>query len=357
MSLATSWNPGRSVGLLTLAALAAACGDLPPTEEVQTGFRGTGMALVYDAGEHEAAVEAAAAALPAVAAAPAPGAPAPDTTWQNVQVLNDLSAEEFVWLMTAMTQWVSPEQGCVYCHVQAEDGSINMVSDDNYAKIVSRRMIQMVRHINADWTSHVRDTGVNCYTCHRGQPVPEGTWYYTGPNQGLRHYVDREDVRVQDLVALAVNSDNRASLKQTEYTYALMISMSKSLGVNCTFCHNTGRFGKWEDNPPQRVTALRGIRMLRDANVNYLVPLQDVWPPERLGPMGDGPKMQCSTCHQGAYRPIYGAPAGHATPQLRYRPMPEPEPVTPEAGRDGAEDADGTPVRADDVGAAGVPAR
>ena len=31
---------------------------------------------------------------------------------------------------------------------------------------------QMTRHINADWKTHVGATGVTCYTCHRGQPVP-----------------------------------------------------------------------------------------------------------------------------------------------------------------------------------------
>ena len=35
---------------------------------------------------------------------------------------------------------------------------------------------------------------------------------------------------------------NRSSLKQTEHTYGLMMHMSDSLGVNCTYCHNTRSF-------------------------------------------------------------------------------------------------------------------
>jgi len=35
-------------------------------------------------------------------------------------------------------------------------------------------------------------------------------------------------------------SGNRSSIKQTEWTYSLMIHMSESLGVNCTYCHNHG---------------------------------------------------------------------------------------------------------------------
>ena len=44
-------------------------------------------------------------------------------------------------------------------------------------------MIQMTRHINADWKSHVGETGVTCYTCHRGQPVPNNIWF-SEPTRG-----------------------------------------------------------------------------------------------------------------------------------------------------------------------------
>jgi photosynthetic reaction center cytochrome c subunit len=42
-------------------------------------------------------------------------------------------------------------------------------------------------------------------------------------------------------------------------------------------------------------------------NQNYLAPLQPVYPAVRLGAMGDAPKAQCVTCHNGAYKPLYGA--------------------------------------------------
>ena len=47
--------------------------------------------------------------------------------------------------------------------------------------------------------------------------------------------------------------------------------------------------------------------MLRDVNQNYLSPLQPVYPAVRLGAQGDAPKAQCVTCHNGAYKPLYGA--------------------------------------------------
>jgi len=55
-----------------------------------------------------------------------------------------------------------------------------------------------------------------------------------------------------------------------------------------------------------RVKAHHGILMLRDVNSNYLAPLQPVYPAVRLGQMGDAPKAQCLTCHNGAYKPLYG---------------------------------------------------
>ena len=38
-------------------------------------------------------------------------------------------------------------------------------------------MLQMTRHINADWQPHVGATGVTCYTCHRGNNVPKNIWF------------------------------------------------------------------------------------------------------------------------------------------------------------------------------------
>ena len=48
----------------------------------------------------------------------------------------------------------------------------NLAADTVYTKVVARRMLQMTQHINADWKPHVGATGVTCYTCHRGKPVP-----------------------------------------------------------------------------------------------------------------------------------------------------------------------------------------
>ena len=298
----------------------------PPAAAVQRGFRGTGMDQIVN--KDDQAILAYANLLPA-AEPPADltGAKASEV-YQNVQVLGDIDAAELTRIMTAMTTWVAPKQGCAYCH-----NLNNLASDELYTKVVARRMVQMVRHINADWQTHVGGTGVTCYTCHRGNPVPQHVWFNNpGPAQSMGSLGDRAgqnaptlspgmaslpydpftpylenrtDIRAISTTALP--DTNHTSIKQTEWTYALMMHFSQSLGVNCTFCHNTRSFAAWDQSTPQRATAWYGIRMVRDLNEHVLDPLKDTLPPVRWGALGDAPKVSCQTCHQGAYKPLLGA--------------------------------------------------
>jgi photosynthetic reaction center cytochrome c subunit len=304
--------------------------EKPVPESVQHGYRGTGMVQVYNrlALAGQAAVNQVPEAQPPVDPA---GQPASEV-YENVQVLGNVDANEFLRLMTAMTEWVAPDngdpnQGCAYCH-----NLENLADDSKYTHKVSRRMIQMTQHINASWKSHVQDTGVTCYTCHRGQNVPNGIWFdeaesvrglvgnragqnRPAPAAGLASLPSdpfgpflSEAQQIRVIGSTALPTGNRASTKQTEWTYSLMMHMSTSLGVNCTYCHNSRSFHEWDQSAPQRGVAWYGIRLARDLNDNFLNPLQPVYPPHRLGPLGDAPKANCTTCHQGAFKPLYGAP-------------------------------------------------
>lgn len=298
---------------LTVAALAAAaslsaCDYFGQDRAgVQTGYRGTAMEQVYD----EPAVNTRFAQVVIPEALPAVPPPVGDQgplPWKNVQVLNDISVAEFNRTMVAMSTWVAGTGNCAYCHNLADlSADTTAQGEPLYTKIVARRMIQMTRHINSQYPQHVANTGVTCYTCHMGKPLPNGLWFYASQNDHLRHYLDRDGARVISH-DMSPSDKNRSSVKQTEWTYKLMISQSNSLGVNCTYCHNSRLFSSWEEAPPQRVTAYHGILMLRDVNTNFLAPLQPVYPEVRLGKaMGDAPKAQCLTCHNGAYKPLYGA--------------------------------------------------
>jgi photosynthetic reaction center cytochrome c subunit len=298
--------------------------ERPIPDTVQRGFRGTGMVQVYN--PRVIAKNASLNEAPPAQDAQDPSGQKSSEVYENVKVLGDLDSNEFLRLMAAITEWVSPEQGCAYCHV--EEG---LASDKLYTKVVARRMLQMTQHINNDWTTHVGQTGVTCYTCHRGNPVPKNIWFIdpkqdrvgmggkAGQNAAstkvaltslpndpfTRYLLNAEEIRVTGPTALPTG--NRHSIKQAEGTFGLMTHLSQSLGVNCTYCHNSRAFNEWDGGPPQRATAWYGIRMARDLNNDYLTPLGPTYPAQRLGPSGDAPKANCTTCHQGAFKPLYGA--------------------------------------------------
>ncbi|MTH98784.1 photosynthetic reaction center cytochrome PufC [Roseibium sp. RKSG952] len=325
MKLGTTFAASAAV-IFALILLLAPDWDLPPVESEQIGYRGTGMVLNKDV-EKQKELRIA-NEVPAPPWEPDPEGDKAGDIYENVQVLGDLSDDQFNQFMASITEWVAPEQGCAYCHNEE-----NFALDDVYQKVVSRRMIQMNQAVNANWKDHVADVGVTCYTCHRGQPVPKNVWWFDNwpkPAGGDLGYRDGQDVvaRFAGLTSLPQNAlayyllgdrninvhgntvlptgKETATTRDTEATWALMIHMSESLGANCTTCHNSRAFNEWDPSPPQRVTAWYGIRMTRALNKDYMVGLTPVFPENRLGPEGDVLKIGCSTCHNGVQKPLYG---------------------------------------------------
>lgn len=379
-----AWFVGFILVFLTGFMLLTAGWERPPIDSTQSGFRGTGMAQVINPRTAETLRASQLADLPvAPPLPPAVGGPTAGQVYQNVQVLGDLPVARFTRLMQAITEWVAPEQGCAYCH-----NLNNLAEDSVYTKVVARSMIQMNQAINRDWTSHVAATGVTCYTCHRGQNVPQYGWFNPDPNAqpvggmaGWRNgqnraapevglsslpedpfsiYLEqRQQIRVAGDTALP-DGGPMASIQMTEATYALMIHMSTGLGVNCTFCHNSRAFAAWNESNPQRTTAWHGIRMTQQLNQDYVVPLSSVLPPNRLGPTGQGKKINCETCHQGVNKPLYGAmmakdypsltPAAPSTAEADSGPMDGFEQAVERVGRSA------TPEYGGDSVAAGGPA-
>ena len=309
--------------------------ERPPMDSIQHGYRGTGMVEIYN--PRIVAEKAENNAVPfALPPAPTDG-PRAGQVYKNVQVLGGLSSAQFTRLMVSMASWVAPNEGCVYCHNPA-----NFAEDSKYTKVVARRMIQMTQNLNVKWTSHVANTGVTCYTCHRGNNIPQQVWFkrdatpaganFIGDKAGQNEpalsvglsslpndpftpfLLGSQDIRVGGVTALP--NGNKHSIKQAEWTYGLMTHMATSLGVNCTYCHNTRSFSSWEGNPPQRATAWYGIRMVRDLNLTYMEPLKETFPAHRLGETGDVAKVYCATCHQGVYKPLNGAQMAKNYPEL-----------------------------------------
>lgn len=340
----------RSIGAAAATLVLAGC-EPGAKISTQTGYRGTGLEQIVD----RSSIAEATAIPPEAYPLPPDGGPTAAETYQNVQVLGAVSAERFNHLMAQMNQWVVPanapeaQQGCNYCH-----NPENMASDEKYTKIVARRMLQMTRTINSRWSSHVKDTGVTCYTCHRGNAVPANVWAVAqatpdsttirgnkrgqntpDPNVGyaslpsdpfVAYFQGKGDIRVASDQALP-SPNHVVSIKDAEKSYGLMMHVSSALGVNCTYCHNSQSFRAWNLSRAQRGTAYYGIRMVRDVNENYITSLRSVFPANRKGPHGDPYKVNCTTCHQGVAKPLGGVSMIAQAPSLKGPPMVTAAPV------------------------------
>ena len=315
----------RAAALSLLGSLFLAGCEAPPPEAVQLGYRGVGQEHIANPRTLAATVAENQAPTPQPAVSSA--GPKAGDVYQNVQVLGDLSVGEFTRIMAAMTEWVSPEEGCNYCHV--DEG---FQYDTKYTKRVARVMTVMTQNANVAWGDHVV-AGVTCYL-PSGQNIPANVWASdpgqahapgvmtagqniasataaTPPCPTIRSspYLDGDEEEAKDLPWREANTACPAIVlvKETEWIYSLMMHMSDSLGVNCTYCHNTRAFYDWEQSSPARVRAWHGIRMVREMNNKYVAETADWLPDHRKGPMGDPLKVNCATCHQGAYKPLLGA--------------------------------------------------
>lgn len=358
------------------AALTLSACELSPKVSQQTGYRGTAQAQINTEAARAKLTSANFVPPPVFPLDVAPDSPRATEIYQNVQVLGDLSADEFNHLMASITAWVSPEQGCNYCH-----NPENLASDEVYTKVVARRMIQMNRAINGTWSNHVKQTGVTCWTCHRGQPVPANTWSMAvaepdrlmGNKRGGQTPIAATGysslpydpfaligkgsgaIRVQTASAFPVG--NPKGTMDAEHTFSLMIHMSKGLGVNCTYCHNSRAFAEWDQSAAPRTTAWYGLRMTGNINSEYIDSLKGVFPANRVGPAGDPLKANCATCHQGARKPLNGKSMLPDHPYLgRVAPPPTPLAATPVAAADTPADVTSS-MRAAVVAATGDGAR
>ena len=371
------------LGILCAAGMLLAGCERPPPDVVQQGYRGTGMDAVQNP-RVKAELFAKNVLPPMPPALPhVEGVPMARDVYKNLQVLTDLDVAQLGQVMAAQANWIAPKEQCAYCH-NVDD----YASDEKYTKVVARRMIQMTRDINVNWQGHVKEIGVTCYTCHRGRAVPEYTWFTPVPpptqggmagNRDGQNYpapsvllsslpydpytpflLDAQPIRVE--AARPLPGGDKATIGATERTYALMMSISKSMGVNCTHCHATQHFATWTGTPPTRVQAWWAIRMNRHVNNEYMVPLTGTFPASRLGPTGDVAKVYCETCHQGVPKPFNGVSMLTSYPEYaRISPPPPPPEAAPAAdgsapATDGTAPADAAPADGVAATTAEVPA-
>lgn len=337
------FGPAIAVGVVGSAVFVAAMiigfGQPFPTESQQTGPRGTGMHVAKYVSDIQATDPDVAGFFTSEPVVPtADSLRAGDVIDGAVPALADLTVENYERLIIAMREWTGiPDL--------LEPGN------DSYQTAVAHSMIEMTQSINQNWIGHVQanaEVGVTCYTCHRGQAVPNNVWFKVSPvnsnvagwsaNQNrvtmvsnftslpsdyLETYLLADEsgnyanIAVHDLESRVRQQPGDPLIQQTERTYAFMNYIANSLGVNCVFCHNSRAFYDPGQVTPQWATASLGIAMVQETLADYILPLQDVLPAGRLGPVyGDVPKLACRTCHQGEQQPLRGLNVIRNWPEL-----------------------------------------
>ena len=319
---------GAAGAAVFVAAMLVNFGQPFKTDTLQTGPRGTGMGVPEFQADLAASYPDADNFYTTEPIVPEANARPIRIVRANAEpTLGYLTPENYDRLVEAMRIWTGiPDL---------------FAGEENYQTVVARNMIEMTQNINEFWGGHVNanaEVGVTCYTCHRGQPVPNNIWFEVSPvnenaggwsaNQNRVTMVSNstslpsdyletylllnEDgqynrIGVHDLASRVQQMDGDPLIQHAERTYAFMNYIANSLGVNCTFCHNTRAFYDAAQVTPQWATATLGIQMVQEALDLYVLPLADVLPAERLGPVhGDVPKLACRTCHQGQQRPLRG---------------------------------------------------
>lgn len=229
----------------------------------------------------------------------------------NVQVLVGMNTSQ-IWQY--MTAYVSPGLGvgCQYCH------NVNNFASEEYPqKARARSMLRLVNDVNKEFIVNLpnwRGNYVQCATCHNNQPVamegfsrqfdqsvppikvtvdplddkgmavidpaakPEelrdplllkdAVLYYVSNYQVWKPYdpSDPESGRG----SLALTYEQGRTQDQVTINQNVMNHMGWSLGVGCTFCHNSRNFVAYETdpagnlaNPEYAYNKLKAQRMLQ----------------------------------------------------------------------------------------------
>ncbi len=317
---------GAAGGAVLVAAVLVAWGQPFATDSLQTGPRGIGMSVPEFKSEVTQPDPTIAGYETSAPIIPQGGEQLAGDAYENVpESLAGLTVDNYDRLVAAMKSWT---------------GIPTLLDDpEHYQSKVAYQMIEMTQNINENWDGHVNangEVGVTCYTCHRGEAVPSEIWFRITPvnesaegwaavqnratslsqstslpSDALEQYIlNYEVIGVHDLESRVAGSPAGGELpaiQHAERTYSFMNYFANSLGVNCVFCHNSRAFYDSEQVTPQWGTASLGIAMTQEINADYLLELEGVYPPERLGPVfGDVPKAACKTCHKGYQQPMQG---------------------------------------------------
>lgn len=192
-----------------------------------------------------------------------------EQVYKNIQIFNGLPASGLMRGMDFFSKSLGVD--CTHCHVQNE-----FEKDDKPTKQTARKMYRMSQLVRKE----LNVSRVTCYTCHRGHAQPEPPKLVSEEQIKKLQEEAEKDKRPSEQVFK--NVQVLKGVPAGRWTM-IMTMFSKSLGVDCTYCHVEGAFEK--DDKPAKQTARK---MLRLTGTIY----REIYE-------GKNSPINCYTCHRG----------------------------------------------------------
>ncbi|WP_287185330.1 photosynthetic reaction center cytochrome PufC [Rhodovulum sp.] len=329
-------------GAAAITAIIVAFDNPYKTVDYQTGPRGIGMDVskfVKDNPQYDPYEESYQAfARPE----PQEGEPtAAEAYGETVIAFGDMPQSSFDRLQEAMSAWVGAPV------VLYDNGEV-----DETTLAITRSCVEATQYLNTEWDTHNLASdgkGVNCYTCHRGQPTPPGSWLKAGvvnsaasgwagvqnrlltyeragttafvhkytqseftslPVDAVEKFLlDGESIKVHDLESRVAQQPGDPTWQDAERTFSLMNHQANALDVSCVFCHNTRAFYDATQVTPAWSITMLAQQMAIDINQTYYEPRSEI-----LG--RESAKVNCMTCHMEVISPLNGRDMVAEWPEL-----------------------------------------
>lgn len=196
-----------------------------------------------------------------------------ERVFKNIETLKGKKASRLPGMMSALTGLLGVD--CAHCHTPRE------WEKETPAKQTARKHFDMLKVVNDQL--EIQTNGVTCWTCHRGKPQPEPPPASFKPTDEMRKQADQDKRPVEEVYK------NIQSLKGVPAGRWMMIMtmFTRSLGVDCNYCHVEGKFEL--DDKPAKQTARRMLSMVGAV-------AREIY-------KGSTP-IFCYTCHRGQTRPV-----------------------------------------------------
>ncbi|HJQ68227.1 MAG TPA: photosynthetic reaction center cytochrome c subunit family protein [Blastocatellia bacterium] len=192
-----------------------------------------------------------------------------EQVYKNIQVLNGVPAAGLMRGMNFFTKSLGVD--CTHCHVPNE-----FEKDDKPAKLTARKMYRMSQLVRKE----LNVGKVTCYTCHRGHVQPAAP--KLASEEQIKKMQEEAEKDKRPSQEVYKNVQVLKGVPAGRWTM-IMTMFSKSLGVDCTYCHVEGAYEK--DDKPAKETARK---MLRLTGTIY----REIYE-------GKNSPVNCYTCHRG----------------------------------------------------------